>query len=468
MPWLWTLSKWPLKRLWRACRIRQKRKPSQRAKNNDSLSTPVAPQPAIKLEAGVKLEPGVKEEPGIKVEQCTGIKRERAEEEDEDVESTLRRRVRIKTEPGSSSSSSGKGLVFPKGPTTPETRPGHLPRFRERLPGWIKDCLEFQKAKRTTYAPTRPCCPANCFLDDVGPPPKPPPGGKYTSCWHRLTPEQQLDFTHYYNQHKDNLYCSFLFAEKEEPVAAQPRKAPVPPAQRQRGPALPKSHAWMIHKDGELKKPLELHAFESIGTGPPEESASSSSSAPAFESAGTGPPEESASSSSSAPANAPFVAQGKSGVARITWHSSPKSWRIEPRASDFKKFDHKSFWVAHYPGDTFEERSQNALQAAMIAKADLVSRGFLADLGRSVSLDKQSGEARITWKSAVKGWYIEKRTSDDQSRMASVSFPVSRYCDDAEIALDAAIEVKRQLIADGIIKTPQARFERAAADMRRR
>ena len=53
--------------------------------------------------------------------------------------------------------------------------------FSARLPLWIKMCTDFQKHKRT-WAPSRPCCLPNWFLDK----PVAPCRVEGKACYHRL------------------------------------------------------------------------------------------------------------------------------------------------------------------------------------------------------------------------------------------------------------------------------------------
>ena len=60
--------------------------------------------------------------------------------------------------------------------------------FAARLPMMIRQCVIFQEAKKT-WAPAKPCCLANGFIEPPGPPLR---DGQ--SCYHRLTKEQRRTF----------------------------------------------------------------------------------------------------------------------------------------------------------------------------------------------------------------------------------------------------------------------------------
>ena len=61
--------------------------------------------------------------------------------------------------------------------------------YEARVPLWIMQCVRFQVAKRT-WAPARPCCLPNCFVEPLAPPPR----SDLKSCYHRLTERQKKEF----------------------------------------------------------------------------------------------------------------------------------------------------------------------------------------------------------------------------------------------------------------------------------
>ena len=68
---------------------------------------------------------------------------------------------------------------------TVKVEPEHT--FEIRVPYWKRMCVEFQRKKKT-WSPYRPCCPANIFLPERGPP------AKLESCYERLGPKERRSF----------------------------------------------------------------------------------------------------------------------------------------------------------------------------------------------------------------------------------------------------------------------------------
>eukprot|EP00930_Biecheleria_cincta_P020941 TRINITY_DN15621_c0_g1_i7.p1 TRINITY_DN15621_c0_g1~~TRINITY_DN15621_c0_g1_i7.p1 ORF type:complete len:530 (-),score=92.92 TRINITY_DN15621_c0_g1_i7:413-1936(-) len=364
-------------------------------------------EPGIKLEPQVKIEPGIKAEPGIKFEPGTGVKRELSEDEDGDTSSPKRRRIRVKSEPGVSSASSSSPAI----PSPPPTAPGKLPSFRERLPGWIKDCLLFQKNKRT-WAPTRPCCPANCFFEDVAPPPKPAKGGKYISCFHRLTSAQQVAFRHFYEQNKENLYCSFLFAEKKDPPEKPKRKPYVRPEPEADGRVykafeMMKMWPWsrelpsFIWKPGYFIKDGIAHkvdhcgekvpftkVWESRGTGPPDKEAETQEheqlESDKKETGSATASQKGAASSSSSQGARKKVRRRldkRSGEGGISWIAILPGWRLRAKSQKDGKGLNRTFPLSKYrsQGYSEEQAEKKALEDAKACKKDLIRCGIIKE-----------------------------------------------------------------------------------------
>eukprot|EP00930_Biecheleria_cincta_P020939 TRINITY_DN15621_c0_g1_i5.p1 TRINITY_DN15621_c0_g1~~TRINITY_DN15621_c0_g1_i5.p1 ORF type:complete len:663 (-),score=124.51 TRINITY_DN15621_c0_g1_i5:74-1996(-) len=403
-------------------------------------------EPGIKLEPQVKIEPGIKAEPGIKFEPGTGVKRELSEDEDGDTSSPKRRRIRVKSEPGVSSASSSSPAI----PSPPPTAPGKLPSFRERLPGWIKDCLLFQKNKRT-WAPTRPCCPANCFFEDVAPPPKPAKGGKYISCFHRLTSAQQVAFRHFYEQNKENLYCSFLFAEKKDPPEKPKRKPYVRPEPEADGRVykafeMMKMWPWsrelpsFIWKPGYFIKDGIAHkvdhcgekvpftkVWESRGTGPPDKEAETQEheqlESDKKETGAATTSQEGAASSSSSQGTRKRVLRmlsKRSGEPGICWKSNKQGWdlklRLQGKSANGGKGFSRLFPVSKYisQGYSEEQADKKALEDAKACKQDLVRRGIAKDTAKtSAALPHGSG---VSWDTTQKAWVGRLQYRDAEKR----------------------------------------------------
>ncbi|CAE8648934.1 unnamed protein product [Polarella glacialis] len=113
-----------------------------------------------------------------------------------------RRRINVKSEP----TEFGAGVSPPLASPPP-------PLFTKMLPGWIQDCIDFQKAHRT-WSPARPCCPANYFLSEMGPSLPPREGQKMQSRYHRLTKPQQREFRRYIESgEEDHAVLAKLAAE---------------------------------------------------------------------------------------------------------------------------------------------------------------------------------------------------------------------------------------------------------------
>ncbi|CAE8580989.1 unnamed protein product [Polarella glacialis] len=390
----------------------------------------------------VKQEPGVYDSDWIKSE-CkeefiTKVKKEptiKREPPDGFSEASRplpfkRRRINVKSEP----TEFGAGVSSPLASPPP-------PLFTKMLPGWIQDCIDFQKAHRT-WSPARPCCPANYFLSEMGPPLPPNEGQKMQSCYHRLTKPQQREFRRYIESgEEDHAVLAKLAAENAVARPASKGSCKEPGA-----------YMWPWMRDLKLRLRAGLAAdgsrrlqdmggcdaiagtqmWESRAARAPEEAIKPSSllvpgateaiaytagQASGGASHGSEVRAASASATSSGKPVRIVARQSKqSGIPGVSWLTVDMGWRIQYRdQKDANKPKCVYFIVKRYskPGISWEEADEAALLAAKATREDLVKRGNMKDTLVKLSKAKfTSAVLGVTWSEPSKSWTYRLR---DQS-----------------------------------------------------
>eukprot|EP00931_Biecheleriopsis_adriatica_P027778 TRINITY_DN1663_c0_g1_i9.p1 TRINITY_DN1663_c0_g1~~TRINITY_DN1663_c0_g1_i9.p1 ORF type:complete len:877 (-),score=230.09 TRINITY_DN1663_c0_g1_i9:59-2689(-) len=447
--------------------IKQEVKAEEKVKEEKGIKQEVKAEEKVKEEKGIKQEvkdeEKVKEEKGIKSEMKSeakdegdqnikhemkeedtpdGVKRRRikvktepqdvtppadcrrrihvkSEPKDDMTPAAKRQRIRVKTEPKDDTQPASKRRRIsvksePKDPLlcdTADSETSALPpkqrEFRRKLHGWIKQCIDFQRAKRT-WTPARPCCPANCFKSNVGPPPKPRRGQKLKSCFHRLTPCEQRKLKLFWEHNQDH-ECFKTTHKSEElgPVVARSRPAVEPSLDgvQHRSAEMMKMWPWMrdlptrlwagrgwVHNENGCRK-LEsaggcdaipgVKFWEGKGKAAPEDTdvgadaAASSSASSGGEAAEGGQTQASCSLGS--------LGHGRiskqSGTPGILWQQSMASWRVAYKDLKAGKVKKLSFPVRKYrtPGRTEDEADQAALRAAEAARRALIKKGLMKE-----------------------------------------------------------------------------------------
>ncbi|CAE8648936.1 unnamed protein product, partial [Polarella glacialis] len=375
----------------------------------------------IKSECKEEFKTKVKKEPTIKREPPDGFS------EASRPLPFKRRRINVESEP----TEFGMGVSPPLASPPP-------PLFTKMLPGWIQDCIDFQKAHRT-WSPARPCCPANYFLSEMGPPLPPNEGQKMQSCYHRLTKLQQREFRRYIESgEEDHAVAAKLSAENA--VARPSCKG---------SSKEPGAYMWPWMRDLKLRLRAGLAAdgsrrlqdmggcdaiagsqmWESRAARAPEEAARPSSflvsdAAEAIASTagqasngaspGTAVRVVAASVSSSGKPVRIISRQSKqSGIVGVTWNPKNLAWNLKyPDANYANKQKDVYFMVKNYhtPGTSWEEADQVALLAAKAAREDLIKRGIVKDTsGRHSKAKFRSNVPGVYWYASCKLWIYQLR-----------------------------------------------------------
>jgi len=183
-------------------------------------------EPKVKLESeSVKLEQDIKREPGTGPTHRMRFKRPKLE---------------VKEEP--------REGVAAHPETCASTKPsGTKISFAMRLPMWIKQCIDFHKESRT-WAPTRPCCLANLWLE-----PRHAPTRNVVhcpkSCYHKLSKQQRKEFRQFIESGQAEEHSSLkelLHPELQcDPQVKKPQKRGDQQPKEKRLPAILEFYPWL-------------------------------------------------------------------------------------------------------------------------------------------------------------------------------------------------------------------------------
>eukprot|EP00931_Biecheleriopsis_adriatica_P027775 TRINITY_DN1663_c0_g1_i4.p1 TRINITY_DN1663_c0_g1~~TRINITY_DN1663_c0_g1_i4.p1 ORF type:complete len:890 (-),score=231.02 TRINITY_DN1663_c0_g1_i4:93-2762(-) len=471
--------------------IKQEVKAEEKVKEEKGIKQEVKAEEKVKEEKGIKQEvkdeEKVKEEKGIKSEMKSeakdegdqnikhemkeedtpdGVKRRRikvktepqdvtppadcrrrihvkSEPKDDMTPAAKRQRIRVKTEPKDDTQPASKRRRIsvksePKDPLlcdTADSETSALPpkqrEFRRKLHGWIKQCIDFQRAKRT-WTPARPCCPANCFKSNVGPPPKPRRGQKLKSCFHRLTPCEQRKLKLFWEHNQDH-ECFKTTHKSEELGPVVPRSRPVVESSldgvQHRGAEMMKMWPWMrdlpsrlwagrgwVHNENGCRKLESAGGCDAI---PGVEFWEGKGKAVAEDADVGADPAASSSISSSKEAAEGAEAAGhilggrgrlskQSGISGIFWKTTMACWCLEYRnQKEGGKRKQLHFQVAKFkkPGSSEDEADKAALQAAVAKRKELVKTGAIKETKTTMKTKGNTAPMTDRPRSAVPGVY---------------------------------------------------------------
>jgi len=302
--------------------------------------------------------------------------------------------------------------------------------FAARLPLFIRQCTDFQLDRRT-WAPARPCCLANYFIEPLAPPPRDAEDPK--SCYHRLTKKQRREFRTYVerceakgrikHQRNNRHFLRLLHPERR---LRKPRKSSGLPRQRLLvTPSAMKMWPWERDLDvrwwigcGWVLTPEGPRRLKVTGAAPGTQifegkgKAGTGSLQQALEgaagrsqdTAGEAVQEQQFISCTSAKASSGMqrdkcrilVQSKRSGVKGVSWSARANGWKVS--FSEGGRPTLTYFIVGHYmtPSKSDEEADAEALRAAIVFR-----RG----------LEEQSGKAKVrtppSKTSSVKGvdWF---------------------------------------------------------------
>ncbi|CAJ1364800.1 unnamed protein product [Effrenium voratum] len=379
-------------------------------------------------------DPGVKTEPTeskVKIESSFSTA---AAGEDG---TSIKRQPKVKVEKGQSD---GKAAVGKAEPVSLEEtgRSGHslagnkLPDLADQMTAWARQCAEFRR--KSTWMPSRPCCPASLFFSSsIVPEEKDPP------CVQRLSQKE--------------LCCLRRFFERGHPIfaatlpAADPMTKPsarAAAAATQEDARFPASGAacmkmWPWMRDlpssiwagrglaydeqcglrrlscaGGAEAMHGVQVWESVGAGQPTaQPPTAAQSAAAPRSVAVGDARANVPGNAVKPAKVLAKQQEKqSGVPGISWQISRFCWQLGWTEKDKKGGSARhiqNFTISSFmkQGLNEVEAEAAALEAAKAFRADLVARGRIKEKVRDES--RTSAVPGVEFEKGRKKWRVRVR-----------------------------------------------------------
>jgi len=348
--------------------------------------------------------------------------------------------------------------------------------FAARLPLFIAQCQAFQAAKRT-WAPARPCCLANRFIQPLAAPSR---EGK--SCYQRLTKVQRQHFREYVenveargrikDQRGNHHFLTLLHPEKLHKRISKksglPReKVRFTPLEMKKWPWMRDldvrwwiGNGWLLTADGpkravETSSAPGTEVFQGCGQ---------RTSSPLGGSLGKESLQHSSPSGTEAlPLDAPAryasaamgaVARGEgqkrvirvsgksSGVRNVIWDEEGMRWRVSWMESGKRIL--QDFFQRKYIklGKSAQEANAEALHDALAFREDLVKRGKI----KAATSIHQSRVKGVFWTAGNKSWVVKIRVRGKLLHGGSFR-PKDDTAEAMEEARLAAIECRRKLEA---------------------